>query len=63
MSGGAARGARCLDHKGLAMHARSTTITGRPEAVDEGIAFVRDEVQPAITAMDGCLGLSLVVDR
>ncbi|MGH3306730.1 MAG: hypothetical protein ACRDOX_03490 [Nocardioides sp.] len=45
------------------MHARSVTITGRPEAVDEGIAFIRDEAQPAITEMDGCLGLSLVVDR
>jgi quinol monooxygenase YgiN len=45
------------------MHARSTTITGRPEAVDQGIAFMRDEVEPAMTAMDGCLGLSLVVDR
>jgi hypothetical protein len=45
------------------MHARSTTITGRPEAIDECIAFIRDEVQPAITVMDGCLGLSMVVDR
>lgn len=45
------------------MHARSTTITGRPEAIDAGIAFVRDEVEPLITEMDGCLGLSLVVDR
>ena len=45
------------------MYARSITIRGRPEAIDEGIAFVRDEVQPAITASDGCLGLSLVVDR
>jgi hypothetical protein len=45
------------------MHARSITITGRPEAVDEGIAFIRDEVQPVITVMDGCVGVSLVVDR
>ena len=45
------------------MHARSTTISGRPESIDDGIAFVRDEVQPAVTALDGCLGLSLVVDR
>ena len=45
------------------MYARSTTITGRPEAIDECIRFIRDEVQPAITVMDGCLGLSLVVDR
>jgi hypothetical protein len=45
------------------MHARSTMITGRPDAVDQGIAFIRDEAQPAITSMDGCLGLSLVVNR
>ena len=45
------------------MYARSVTITGRPEAVDECIAFIRDEARPAITVMDGCLGLSLVVDR
>jgi quinol monooxygenase YgiN len=45
------------------MYARSTTITGRPEAIDECIAFIRDEVQPAITGLAGCLGLSLVVDR
>jgi quinol monooxygenase YgiN len=45
------------------MYARSTTITGRPEAIDECITLIRDEVQPAITVMDGCLGLSLVVDR
>ncbi|HEX5859282.1 MAG TPA: hypothetical protein VFY91_14350, partial [Microbacterium sp.] len=45
------------------MYARSVTIMGRREAVEEGITFIRDEVQPAVTAMDGCLGLSLVVDR
>ena len=45
------------------MYARSTTIRGRPDAIDECIAFIRDEVQPAVTELDGCLGLSLVVDR
>jgi len=45
------------------MYARSTTITGRPEAINRCVGYIRDEVQPALTAMEGCLGLSMVVDR
>ena len=45
------------------MYARSTTIMGDPSTMDDGIAFVRDEVMPAVTAMDGCVGLSMLVDR
>jgi quinol monooxygenase YgiN len=46
-----------------AMHARSTTIHGNPGSVDEATAYVRDEVMPAMRAMDGCLGLSMLADR
>jgi hypothetical protein len=45
------------------MYARSTTILAKPAAIDAGIAYVRDSVMPALTAMDGCAGLSLVTDR
>lgn len=45
------------------MHARSTTLRGRPSEVDSVIRYVTEEVMPAITAMDGCLGLSMLVDR
>ncbi|GHJ61010.1 hypothetical protein NOK12_35280 [Nocardioides sp. OK12] len=45
------------------MHARSTTITGDPGAVDATVEFVRDEVMPMLTGMDGCVGMSLVADR
>ena len=45
------------------MHARSTTIQAQPAKVEDGIRFVTDEVMPTLTAMDGCIGLSLLVDR
>jgi quinol monooxygenase YgiN len=45
------------------MYARSTTFRGEPNAIDDGIAYTRDKVLPAVRQMDGCLGLSLLVDR
>lgn len=45
------------------MYARSTTILGKPGAIDAGIAYVRSEVMPALTELDGCCGVSMVVDR
>ena len=45
------------------MYARSTTIMGDPGSIQAGIDHVRDEILPTVTGMDGCLGMSLVVDR
>jgi quinol monooxygenase YgiN len=45
------------------MYARSTTIHADPGSVDDGIAYVRDEVMPAVQQMEGCIGLSMMCDR
>ena len=45
------------------MYARSTTIQAQPTSIDDGIAHVRDKVMPALKDIDGCVGLSLMVDR
>jgi heme-degrading monooxygenase HmoA len=45
------------------VYARSTTIQAQPLSVDIGIAHVRDVVMPALHEMDGCVGVSLLVDR
>ncbi len=45
------------------MHARSTTIHGDPGSVDAATTYVHDEVMPAVRAMDGCVGLSMLADR
>lgn len=45
------------------MYARSITIMGDATAIDAGISYVRDEVMPTVTALDGCVGLSMLVDR
>ena len=45
------------------MYARSTTIQAQSSSIDDGIAFVRDTVMPALEGMDGFVGVSLLVDR
>jgi quinol monooxygenase YgiN len=45
------------------VHARSTTFHGNPDKIDAGIAFVKNEAAPMMDGIDGCRGLSLLVDR
>ncbi|WP_346619256.1 hypothetical protein [Blastococcus montanus] len=45
------------------MHARTTTITADPNRIDAGITDVRDTVMPAVSGMDGYVGLSMLCDR
>lgn len=45
------------------MHARSTTFNGRPENIDAGIRFITNEAGPLLDTIDGCRGLSMLVDR
>jgi quinol monooxygenase YgiN len=45
------------------VYARSTTIRANPESIESGIALVRDEIMPEVMGMDGCVGMSMLVDR
>jgi heme-degrading monooxygenase HmoA len=45
------------------MYARSTTFQGRPANIDAGIEFVKNEAGPMLERIEGCRGLSMLVDR
>lgn len=45
------------------MYARSTTFHGRPDNIDAAIAFVENDVAPMLDTIEGCSGLSMLVDR
>jgi quinol monooxygenase YgiN len=45
------------------MYARSTTMRISPHAIDAFVAQVRDDLLPTITALEGNVGLSCLVDR
>ena len=45
------------------MYARSTTIHAQSSSIDAGIAHFRDATWPILQGIDGCLGMSLLVDR
>lgn len=45
------------------MYIRSTEIQGEPARIDAGLSIVREEIFPTVSAMDGCVGMSMLVDR
>jgi heme-degrading monooxygenase HmoA len=45
------------------VHARSTTVQAQPSSIDAGLAHIRDDVMPAVQAIDGCVGISVLMDR
>jgi hypothetical protein len=62
MLGGAARAPpRCKGVGGV--HARSTTVQAQTSSIDDGIAYMRDDLMPELENIDGYVGISLLVDR
>jgi heme-degrading monooxygenase HmoA len=45
------------------VYARSTTFQGMPGNIDAGIAFIKSEAGPRLDKVEGCRGLSMLVDR
>ncbi len=45
------------------MFVRATTIDAQPALIDDGIAYVKEAVVPALADLSGSLGLSMFVDR
>jgi hypothetical protein len=45
------------------VHARTTTVQVQPSSIDAQVAHVRDDVMPVLLATDGCIGLSMLVNR
>ncbi len=45
------------------MYARSTTFHGMPDNIDAGIRFIQNEAAPMLDQIEGCRGLSRLVDR
>jgi heme-degrading monooxygenase HmoA len=54
---------RCPEAREFVVHARTTTIQADPSKIADGIVEVRDQVLPMVTGMDGCVGMSMLVDR
>lgn len=60
---GDADGASPFPEGRRAVYARSTTIIAQPDRIDDGITLVNDELMSMMTDIEGCMGVSLLVDR
>jgi heme-degrading monooxygenase HmoA len=45
------------------MYARSSTVRGNPRSIAAATAYLSDKVMPAVMALDGYVGLSMLADR
>jgi len=52
---------RCKGVGGV--HARSTTIQAQTSSIDDGIAYMRDDLMRELENVEGYVGISLLVDR
>ncbi len=61
----AARGSAAVrqEEMGVIMIGRFSFVEGDPSRLDEGVAYVRDEVLPAVDALPGGRGLGMWVNR
>jgi len=60
---GDAAGASPISEGRWAVYARSSTIMAQSDRIDDGIALVNDELMSMMADIDGCIGVSLLVDR
>jgi heme-degrading monooxygenase HmoA len=56
-------GRRPNTKRGWIVHARTTTMQAQTSSIDDGIAYMRDEVMPELEKIEGYVGISLLTDR
>nr|WP_225951329.1 hypothetical protein [Mycobacterium sp. OAS707] len=59
----ASPGRRPNTNRGWIVHARTTTIQAQTASIDDGVAYMRDQVMPELENIDGYVGISLLVNR
>jgi heme-degrading monooxygenase HmoA len=57
------RGAAPMQKGVGGVHARSTTIQAQASSIDDGIAYMRDDLMRELENIDGYVGISLLIDR